>query len=492
MEAIAISPAPQSTTPQAINPAANAANQSDNDFGSTLSQTIEQQNATSEQPSQANTTNNNNQESSTTNSDSNPNQDSDNQSAGEQPAGLAASLPFEQSNELQFGIQASAKDTLTSKNVLSSELLPSLAQKSTNNQIAIEKPVEGNSQVVAKNPIIQLAQPTTSADIAQPTTSTDIKTQPEQTNSLLLNKIQQIIASSNETGTVSIRGEQNTNAITVNTGRPANAPIFPITEETITQATFSATSNSRVTGEVDTSKSISKVGLLRQDGQQIQPQNFKIDSNQNSGQNLQQSFSENSGSQQGFTTSSATISTNIPDTTTSFAQVSSQVTETNSQQIQASNKTGLATPNTAFQDNEVMNQVIQRFNVNPRLQTSKLSIQLNPVELGQLKIDILVKGDSIKANIVAQSQQAAEIIEKNMLRLKSVLEEQGFSIDDLTVSTVQENGESFNLFQENFSQPEQFSKSDKKDFSSSNFELPLDEMLADDNATGSSGVNVKI
>lgn len=456
MEAIAITPAPQPTTPQADTPAANSAPQSDSDFDSTLSQTIDQQNASSDQSSEANS--NNNQYNS-----------SDNQGAEEQPAGLAASLPTNQNNTTQSVPQTNTKD------ISNSELFSALAQEGKSDQT-------GN-----KASVIQLTQTT------QATTPTEISTtKAEQANSLILNKIQQIITNSNETGNVTIRNEQANLPTSNLAGSLPNTPAFPITEEIVTQATFSAANNSRTTGEINTSNLTSKVALLRQDGQQIQPQDLKLDSNLNSGQNQQQSFSESAGGQQSFSSSPTTVLTANTESTTSFAHVSNQVTETVSQQLQAGNKTGLTTPSTVLQDNEVMNQVIQRFNVNPRLQTSKLSIQLNPAELGQLKIDILVKGDSIKANIVAQSQQAAEIIEKNMLKLKSVLEEQGFSIDDLIVSTVQEGGESFNLFQENYSQSEQFSNSDKKSFNTSDFELPLDEMLANESAVNSSGVNVKI
>lgn len=478
MEAIAISPAPQPTTPQASK-TASSSSQSDSDFGSTLSQTIEQQNASSEQASQAK----NNQDSTATNSNSNPNQDSDNQNTEEQLAGLFASLPTEQNKEIQSGLQTSLPDIQGSKSNLGSELFFSKDQIGSTTQAGLTHQIDFTSQTETKSPIVQLTQPTTPIDT---------KPQAEQQNSLLLNKIQQIIASSNEAGVVSIRGDQANPTTTASTGTPNNAPVFPIIEETVTQASFSATSNSRVVGETDTSKSISKVASLRQEGQQTLAQDIKSDNNQNSNNNSQQSFSESSSGQQGFTANTTAVSASTSETTTSFTQVSSQVIENNSQQLQATSKTGLTTPNTAFQDNEVMNQLIQRFNVNPRLQTSKLSIQLNPVELGQLKIDILVKGDSIKANIVAQSQQAAEIIEKNMLKLKSVLEDSGFSIDDLIVSTAQEGGESFNLFDENYSQPEQFSQSDKKNYSNSNFELPLDEMLAEDSAVESSGVNVKI
>lgn len=487
MEAIAISPAPQ-PTPQAKTHA-NPVSSNDNDFGTTLSHTIEQQDATPDQANQANTqqhptpdqTNQENtqQDPSSPTVDDNPKQDADSQISKhpvpeEQSAGLAAFLPVEQSNQLlpqlNTGLKANMHKLIDPKNT-------SLANSfSSQNQDNVTNPSESIK---------------TAAQFSQTNFSPEIKPQTEQNNSLLLNKIHQIITNSNETGTVTIRGEQPTTATTINQGTPANIPTIPITEETITQATFSAATNSRVTSETDTNKAISKVTLLRQDGQQVVQQEIKLDNPQNSGQNLQQSFNESAGGQQTLAGGS-TLASMSTDSSNSFAQIVTQVADTNSQLQQVNSKAGLATPNTAFQENEVMNQVIQRFNVNPRLQTSKLSIQLTPVELGQLKIDILIKGDSIKANIVAQSQHATEIIEKNMVKLKTVLEDQGFTIDELIVSTVQDDGESFNLFQENYSQPEQSNQNNKKNFSASNFEIPLDELLPNENTGNSSGVNVKI
>jgi len=107
-------------------------------------------------------------------------------------------------------------------------------------------------------------------------------------------------------------------------------------------------------------------------------------------------------------------------------------------------------------EKELVDNLIQRFNVNPRLQTSKLTMQLHPVELGQIKIDILVKGDSISANIVAQSQQVLETLDKHMNRLRSVLEDQGFKIATFDITLQTDEDKQQNLFQEHFDSQQQF------------------------------------
>ncbi|MBE0585822.1 MAG: flagellar hook-length control protein FliK [Desulfofustis sp.] len=91
-------------------------------------------------------------------------------------------------------------------------------------------------------------------------------------------------------------------------------------------------------------------------------------------------------------------------------------------------------PGQQLLENEVLQQIVQRFSLHTNLQTSKLSLKLHPAELGELKINIVVKEDSLKANIYAQTRQAQEIIEKHLPRLKAILEEQGLVVEDLIVT----------------------------------------------------------
>lgn len=99
---------------------------------------------------------------------------------------------------------------------------------------------------------------------------------------------------------------------------------------------------------------------------------------------------------------------------------------------------------------EIINHLVERFSMNPRLQTSKISLSLTPAELGSVKIDIMVQGDSIKAHIVAGSQQIQDTIEKQMPRLRSVLEQQGFTVDDFQVSLESATSDSNDFFEQQF------------------------------------------
>ncbi|MBU1232273.1 MAG: flagellar hook-length control protein FliK [Proteobacteria bacterium] len=145
-------------------------------------------------------------------------------------------------------------------------------------------------------------------------------------------------------------------------------------------------------------------------------------------------------------------------------------------------------------EKEIVNQLIQRFSVNPRLQTSKISMQLHPAELGEIKIDIQVKEGSIKANIVAQSQQVLDTLEKNMPRLRTLLENQGFTVDSFKITMDSDGGRQQQHFQENFSSQQQesfFTRSSAKETESFGLVLNnIDEPAV--TATGNPGVNVTV
>ncbi len=97
-------------------------------------------------------------------------------------------------------------------------------------------------------------------------------------------------------------------------------------------------------------------------------------------------------------------------------------------------------------DQEVMRQVMERFHLARGPLDTRINIRLHPAELGALKIDLTVHDGTIRANVVAQSQQVQEIIERNLARLKSLLEDQGFTVDKLVVSAESETATDFNFF----------------------------------------------
>jgi flagellar hook-length control protein FliK len=141
---------------------------------------------------------------------------------------------------------------------------------------------------------------------------------------------------------------------------------------------------------------------------------------------------------------------------------------------------------------ELISHLVDRFSTNPRLQTSKVSLNLNPAELGALKIEIQVKGDSIKAHIVAGSQQIQDTIEKNMPRLRSILEQQGFTIEDFQVTLEPTNPDAHHFFQQQFSSRQDSGPQTTPTGSEDSFDLSLNSAEAMLNAPKDSGVNLSI
>ena len=101
---------------------------------------------------------------------------------------------------------------------------------------------------------------------------------------------------------------------------------------------------------------------------------------------------------------------------------------------------------TMVHQEEVIRQIVERFHLSQRDSNTRVNLQLHPAELGKLRIDLSVKNGTVRANVIASTQITQDIIEKNMPRLRSILESQGFTIDELLVSNNSRSIDDFNLF----------------------------------------------
>ncbi len=160
--------------------------------------------------------------------------------------------------------------------------------------------------------------------------------------------------------------------------------------------------------------------------------------------------------------------------------------------VTAGTNTASLPPGASIVAEEVINNLIERFSINPRLQTSKISLNLNPAELGALKIDILVKGDSIKAHIAVNSHQIQDTIEKNMPRLRAILEQQGFNIEDFQVSLESTTSDSNHFFQQQFSSREDAAPRTPLASDDTSFDLSLSSAEENLSASMDSGINLNI
>ena len=143
-------------------------------------------------------------------------------------------------------------------------------------------------------------------------------------------------------------------------------------------------------------------------------------------------------------------------------------------------------------DQEIIKQIVDRFALYSQKQTSRLSLQLHPAELGKLKIDLIVKGDVLKANIYTQTQQAGEIIDRNLTRLREILQDQGITVDELAVSLKSDSKDDFTpQHGQLFEEQNPLYKGQQRVASASTFAQTIEDALLTE-TTEPSGVNLTI
>ena len=297
---------------------------------------------------------------------------------------------------------------------------------------------------------------------------------PEQANSvsppstsatLLMQQIQQILDEGKNEGAIVIKGSTE---VVLNSKESAqhlqtlSNPVLDASEEVLIQA--KQTGQLQVLGEDKPKTAVPQSTNTETSRQNVTEQFFNAkfgESDKKQNENSQQQSEQRSGEGQNKNTLQQTVagstsnvlSTETTMTETSFGQQMGTITSSaNSTITTPVSVEGKYTPGAMIPvpEDKMVDTLIQRFNINPRLQTSKLTMQLHPVELGALKVDITVKENSISANIVAGSQQVLETLEKNLARLRTVLEDQGFTIESFTISTKTNDGDGQQLFQEQF------------------------------------------
>ncbi|SHO50718.1 flagellar hook-length control protein FliK [Desulfopila aestuarii] len=139
-------------------------------------------------------------------------------------------------------------------------------------------------------------------------------------------------------------------------------------------------------------------------------------------------------------------------------------------------------------DNSLLQQVAERFQIQMQNQETRLRIQLQPAELGDLDINLTVKEGSIRAHVIAQSGQVQELLERNMTRLKGILESQGFSIEEILVSTAPESISNSDLFQDQGAHKQNLTNT-KSHYSDTHFDDTFDSIVTPGDETSTS-VNI--
>jgi hypothetical protein len=176
----------------------------------------------------------------------------------------------------------------------------------------------------------------------------------------------------------------------------------------------------------------------------------------------------------------------------SFSSILTQ----NLQTAQHTTGTGTAGSNalplwTPSQENALINQVMQNFQINSSSPASKLILKLHPEELGELKIDIQMKDGAIKANIFTQTVQVQQVLEKYVPKLKYFMEQQGLTVNDIQITNTSEDVGGHDLFQKDFTDSHGFSQPGKSTKSTPFADLTLEKAFIK-SSDALPGVNVTV
>lgn len=163
-------------------------------------------------------------------------------------------------------------------------------------------------------------------------------------------------------------------------------------------------------------------------------------------------FADSNTNQQAATPSeneTVQLTTDTPKETPSFTLNSGL------QEVQTSKPTIETTPvgmklsnGQYIEDNEIIHQVAQRFSIQRKFESGSMSLRLHPQELGELKLDIQVEKEAIKAHIVAQNPHIQEILERNIPKLREALAGQGLSLEVMDVTVADNSMDNQSRFQE--------------------------------------------
>ena len=108
-----------------------------------------------------------------------------------------------------------------------------------------------------------------------------------------------------------------------------------------------------------------------------------------------------------------------------------------------------ATPGSLNEEVRVLDQVLNQLSLNRTGDKNRVTIRLNPQELGEIKLELVMDKDHLKAQMVAQTRQVQEILEKHLPRLQEALQNQGIKVDQIEVSVDSQGNRGREFFDRN-------------------------------------------
>ncbi len=234
--------------------------------------------------------------------------------------------------------------------------------------------------------------------------------------------------------------------------------------ETVQNTAKQATKNENIAVQVakdqkvdlkfDNKEQASKIKNKQAIAEDLKPQITKVEVSQDSSANLSQNNTKQDTKGQNQAVKLSVSSMNNNDSTLAkmhFEKIASFDKAMSAKQPLPNEKT-------------VMGQVSEKLSqLNEG--SSKVSIILRPEQLGKVSIELVTKKGALTAQITAESNQAKDILAKNIESLKQSLGEQGVNVNNLTVK-VQEPSQTENQTNSQFEQ--KFNQANEQNMANSN------------------------
>ncbi|GAB6098893.1 hypothetical protein JCM16358_07720 [Halanaerocella petrolearia] len=143
-----------------------------------------------------------------------------------------------------------------------------------------------------------------------------------------------------------------------------------------------------------------------------------------------------------------------------------------SDQAQATQKSSSTNFNTKLNFKNILQQITDKTNVFANKVGEKINLQLQPESLGKLQIQLGVKDGAMTAKILAESSNVKELLDGNLAKLKTALEQKGLQIEQIDLAVGDEGGElAQQQFGESRQQQFQFQQEEREEF-----DLSLEEL----------------
>lgn len=118
-----------------------------------------------------------------------------------------------------------------------------------------------------------------------------------------------------------------------------------------------------------------------------------------------------------------------------------------------------AKPQEVF-ERSVLEQIVSKATLISKNGQNEMRIQLDPPSLGKVKIQIMVEGEKVSANVLADNSIARDIIERNIHHLRNSLADQGLKVDQMSVNVGSDPRQQAANYERPFTMDKGFSRMD--------------------------------